>query len=46
MFAVYAAEPNPQDPLAALRVGERPDPDVPPGFVPVTIRAASLNMHD
>ncbi|MGH3932213.1 MAG: alcohol dehydrogenase catalytic domain-containing protein, partial [Pseudonocardiaceae bacterium] len=46
MFAVYAAEPNPRDPLAALRVGERPDSDVPPGFVPVTIRAASLNMHD
>ncbi|MGH3930681.1 MAG: zinc-binding dehydrogenase [Pseudonocardiaceae bacterium] len=46
MFAVYAAEPNPQDPLAALRVGERPEPDVSPGFVPVTIRAASLNMHD
>jgi NADPH:quinone reductase-like Zn-dependent oxidoreductase len=46
MFAVYAAEPNPDDPLAALRVGERPDPDVPDGWVPVTVRAASLNMHD
>ncbi|MGH3937257.1 MAG: zinc-binding dehydrogenase [Pseudonocardiaceae bacterium] len=46
MFAVYAAEPNPRDPLAALRVGKRPDPEVPAGFVPVTIRAASLNMHD
>jgi NADPH:quinone reductase-like Zn-dependent oxidoreductase len=46
MFAVYAAEPNPDEPLASLRVGDRPDPDVPDGFVPVTVRAASLNMHD
>lgn len=46
MFAVYAAEPNPDDPLASLRAGDRPDPDVPDGFVPVTVRAASLNMHD
>ncbi|HEU0087502.1 MAG TPA: zinc-binding dehydrogenase [Pseudonocardiaceae bacterium] len=46
MFAVYAAEPNPDDPLAALRVGERPAPPVPDGFVAVTVRAASLNMHD
>jgi len=46
MFAVYAAEPNAEDPLAALRVGERPEPDVPDGWVPVTVRAASVNMHD
>ncbi|MGH4015058.1 MAG: zinc-binding dehydrogenase [Pseudonocardiaceae bacterium] len=46
MFAVYAAEPNPDDPLASLSVGDRPDPDVPDGFIPVTVRAASLNMHD
>lgn len=46
MFAVYAAEPNPDDPMAALRIGERPDPPVPAGHVAVTIRAASLNMHD
>ncbi|NUT49288.1 MAG: zinc-binding dehydrogenase [Saccharothrix sp.] len=46
MFAVYAAEPSPQDPIAALRVGERPDPDVPEGWVRVAVRAASLNMHD
>ena len=46
MFAVYAAEPNPDDPLAALRVGERPEPEVPEGSVAVTVRAASLNMHD
>ncbi|HWO64120.1 MAG TPA: alcohol dehydrogenase catalytic domain-containing protein, partial [Umezawaea sp.] len=46
MFAVYAAEPSPQDPLAALRVGERPEPEVPDGWVRVGVRAASLNMHD
>lgn len=46
MFAVYAAEPSPQDPLAALRVGDRPEPEVPDGWVKVAVRAASLNMHD
>jgi NADPH:quinone reductase-like Zn-dependent oxidoreductase len=46
MFAVYAAEPSPKDPLASLRVGERPDPEVPDGWVRVDVRAASLNMHD
>ncbi|MBB5957773.1 NADPH:quinone reductase-like Zn-dependent oxidoreductase [Saccharothrix tamanrassetensis] len=46
MFAVYAAEPSPQDPVAALRVGDRPDPEVPAGWVRVGVKAASLNMHD
>lgn len=46
MFAVYASEPNADDPLASLVVGERPDPDVPDGWVRVKVEAASLNMHD
>lgn len=46
MFAVYAAAPSPDDPLAGLVVGELPDPDVPAGHVAVTVRAASVNMHD
>ncbi|MDN5748491.1 MAG: zinc-binding dehydrogenase [Pseudonocardia sp.] len=46
MFAVYAAEPNTDSPLDSLTVGERPEPDAPEGWVPVTVRAASLNMHD
>ncbi|MEV7393268.1 MULTISPECIES: zinc-binding dehydrogenase [unclassified Streptomyces] len=46
MFAIYASEANPEDPLAALRVGDRPDPEIPSGHVAVNIRAASLNMHD
>ena len=46
MFAVYASEASPKDPLAALVVGERPEPPVPGGFVAVCVRAASLTMHD
>lgn len=46
MFAVYAEKPNPEDPLAGLRMGERPEPEVPDGHVAVNVRAATLNMHD
>ncbi len=46
MFAVYATAPNPEDPLASLAVGERPDPEVPDGWVTVRVSAASLNWHD
>src|SRR3954451_17975795 len=46
MFAVFASAPNPESPLDALVVGERPDPEAPDGWVPVTVTAASLNMHD
>nr|CEL21223.1 alcohol dehydrogenase [Kibdelosporangium sp. MJ126-NF4]CTQ96210.1 alcohol dehydrogenase [Kibdelosporangium sp. MJ126-NF4] len=46
MFAVYAASPQPDNPLAALTVGDRPSPEVPDGWVRVSVRAASLNMHD
>ena len=46
MFAVYAAEPQPDNPLAALTVGERPAPEPRDGWVSVTVKAASLNMHD
>lgn len=46
MFAVYAAAPNADAPLDSLVVGERPEPEVPDGFVAVTVTAASLNMHD
>lgn len=46
MFAVYAKEPNADDPLASLVVGERPEPETPDGWVKVSVRAASLNMHD
>jgi NADPH:quinone reductase-like Zn-dependent oxidoreductase len=46
MFAVYAAEPNADAPLQSLTVGERPEPEVPEGWVAVKVTAASLNMHD
>src|SRR5262249_22228570 len=47
MRAVYASALNPDDPLAGLVVGERPDP-VPPAddWVTVELRASALNHHD
>ncbi len=46
MFAVYADQINPNDPLAGLVVGERPEPEVPDGWTTVTVKAASINHHD
>ena len=46
MLAAYASAPNPSDPLAALEVGDRPDPEVPDGWTTVTVKAASINHHD
>jgi hypothetical protein len=46
MFAVYAERPNPKDPLASLVVGDRPEAEVPDGWVRVKISHASLNRHD
>ena len=46
MFAVYATHAAPDDPLAALRIGEQPEPSVPEGWVRVKISHASLNRHD
>jgi NADPH:quinone reductase-like Zn-dependent oxidoreductase len=46
MLAVYAASIDADDPLAALEVGERPDPEPPDGWTVVDVRAASLNHHD
>jgi NADPH:quinone reductase-like Zn-dependent oxidoreductase len=46
VFAVTAARFDADDPLAAMELGERPDPVAPGGWVTVTVRAASLNHHD
>jgi NADPH:quinone reductase-like Zn-dependent oxidoreductase len=46
MLAAYAARIDTDDPLSALEVGERPAPEVPPGWARVRVRAASLNHHD
>lgn len=46
MFAITAAYGNPDDPLGALTLGERPEPDPPDGWEIVEVHAASLNHHD
>jgi NADPH:quinone reductase-like Zn-dependent oxidoreductase len=46
MFAVYATHAAPDNPLSALKIGERPKPEVPAGWVRVKVSHASLNRHD
>jgi NADPH:quinone reductase-like Zn-dependent oxidoreductase len=47
MRAAYAAALNADDPLAALAVGDLPEPDLPEeDWVAVEVRASSLNHHD
>lgn len=46
MRAVYVERANPADPLAALVVGERPEPDPAEGWVRVRVEAAAVNHHD
>jgi NADPH:quinone reductase-like Zn-dependent oxidoreductase len=46
MLAVFASDINPEDPLSALEIGERPEPEGPAGWSTVSVRAASLNHHD
>ena len=46
MLAAVATHPSPDDPLAALEVGDRTEPEVPEGWALVDVRAASLNHHD
>ena len=46
MLAVTCTSQSADDPLAGLTVGERPDPEVPDGWMRVHVRAASLNHHD
>jgi len=46
MLAVYADQFSQDDPVSVLKVGERPDPEVPDGWTTVTVKAASLNHHD
>jgi NADPH:quinone reductase-like Zn-dependent oxidoreductase len=45
MRAAYASALNPEEPLSGLTLGELPLA-VPDGWVPVDVRAASLNHHD
>lgn len=46
MLAVTAARFSPDDPLAGLEVGERPEPSPHDGWEVVEVRAAALNHHD
>lgn len=46
MLAAIAARTDPNDPLAALEVTTRPEPDPPSGWTVVEVRAATLNHHD
>ncbi len=46
MLAAYVSAFSPDDPLSALEVGERPEPEAPQGWARVRVRAASLNHHD
>ncbi|MFI6499359.1 zinc-binding dehydrogenase [Nonomuraea typhae] len=46
MFAVTAAQTDPDHPLAGLRLGEHPEPKAPDGWTTVTVKAAALNHHD
>ncbi|HEV7896312.1 MAG TPA: zinc-binding dehydrogenase [Planosporangium sp.] len=45
MRAAYASTFNSEDPLAALTVGEQPEP-ARDGWMTVDVRASSLNHHD
>lgn len=46
MLAAYAARANPDDPLAALEVGDLALPETPQDWVTVDVKAASVNHHD
>jgi NADPH:quinone reductase-like Zn-dependent oxidoreductase len=46
MLAAFVSSPAPTDPLSALEVGERPEPQVPEGWTTVRVKAVSLNHHD
>jgi NADPH:quinone reductase-like Zn-dependent oxidoreductase len=46
MRAAYASAADPVNPLAALTVGDRPEPTPPDGWTVVEVRASSLNHHE
>ena len=46
MLAAFAASADPHDPLAALEVGDVPEPAPRDGWVTVAVEAATLNHHD
>jgi NADPH:quinone reductase-like Zn-dependent oxidoreductase len=46
VLAAFAADIDPDEPLRALEISERPEPEVPSGWTVVTVKTASLNHHE
>lgn len=46
MLAAYVTAADPQRPLTALRIGQRPEPVAAEDWAVVRVEAASLNRHD
>jgi NADPH:quinone reductase-like Zn-dependent oxidoreductase len=46
MLAAFVESFNPEDPIASLVIGDRPEPAVPEGWTRVEVKAASINHHD
>src|SRR5437588_2879913 len=46
VLAAFAVANDSDDPLSALRIDERPEPEAAEGWALVTVKAASLNHHD
>lgn len=46
VLAAYAARIDPEDPLSGLEIDQMPEPDPPPGWEVVEVRACALNHHD
>jgi len=46
VIAAYARDLSPDDPVAALEVGDRPEPQAREHWSVVDVRAAALNHHD
>jgi NADPH:quinone reductase-like Zn-dependent oxidoreductase len=46
MLAAFVSQAAPKDPLSALEIGDRPEPEVPDGWTTVQVKAVSLNHHD
>jgi NADPH:quinone reductase-like Zn-dependent oxidoreductase len=46
VLTAHVTEMGRPDPLTGLRVGERPEPEAPPGWVVADVTHASVNPHD
>ncbi len=46
VLAAYAARSSAHEPLSALEIGERPEPEPPAGWATVLLTTAGLNHHD